>query len=390
VSLAQRFEQPLPVLEVSTDAISLETKDTATGVLTIKNAGGGTLKGYVAPRHRALTFEPDHWEGNTAKLRYTFNPAHADMTLGESFTTQLFVCSNGGEMVLPVIVKLTKMAITTRDGQVLANVKEFYEYALAHPSGARQVFTDSEFYMLLLAVGYPFMEVYESLHKDANRERAMDNFFILSGLKEKTTIALPNHHFVYDRPPSFEEKIHGYITVEKSDAGFYEGTIDKENHVSWLTLSANRLIPADFDEDNRARINFTIDPTKIRTIHAHERVYIGEHVAEITFRRLPPLTARLNRDAYRFDDKGVIEIANHTGEDLTIEVFCADAHIRFNAQRFVVGKFHEIPFTVKLSTLMNAGRLFRKTPYLHTKIEIKGKKSGWEQKLTLHVNVGEW
>lgn len=384
------FEQPLPVLDASAEFIYLETKETTTGTLTVKNTGGGTLKGYVAARHHALTFEPDWWEGNAESLRYTFHPSRAGILPGETFETVVYICSNGGEAALPVTIKLTKMAITTRDGTTIANINDFYKYAKTNPSGARQVFTDSEFYMLLLTVGYPYMEVYESLHKDANRERAMDNFFILSGLKEKTELALPERSFVFDRTPDDMTKLIGRIVVEKSDRGFYEAPITMENNAPWLSLSANRLISGDFDAEGRARINFAIDPKKISARYARECVSINEHTAEIIFRRQPFLTARLNRESYRFDDKGTIEVTNNTGGDLAVELFCADSYIRFAAKRYVIGKAHEIPFQIKLSAFMNAGRLLRKTPFMKTTIEVKGAGLGKANKIILPVTVGEW
>ncbi|MCL2203901.1 MAG: DUF5717 family protein [Defluviitaleaceae bacterium] len=384
------FEQPLPVLDVSEEALLIETKDSATGSLTVKNLGGSVLKGYVCSRHRALTFEPDWWEGNSAALSYHFNPAHTGISPGQSLQTQVYICSNGGEAALPVTIKLTKMAITTREGQIIANVRDFYDYALAYPMQARQIFTDSEFYMLLMAVGYPYMEVYESLHKDANRERAMDNFFILSGLKEKTTLFLPKQRFVYDQNHGDMGKIYGQIMVEKSDRGFYEAPIAPESAPPWLTLSANRLISSDFDAQNQARVNFCIDPVHISARYARERVRIENCTAELIFRRPLPLTARLNREAFRFEDKGIIEISNHSGGDLAIEVFCPDAYVRFAARTYSVGTYYEVPFGVKLSPFMNAGRLFRRTPFMRTAIEIKGTSPGRVFKLRLPLTVGEW
>jgi hypothetical protein len=383
-------------LDISDEFLLIETKETATGTLTVRNGGGGLLKGYVRSRNRALTFEPNQWEGNTQILTYTFNPASAEITPGQTLETLVYISSNGGEAVLPTTIRLTIMAITTREGQVIANVKDFYRYALSYPLQARQIFTDSDFYMLLLTVGYPFIEVYENLHKDANRERAMDNFFILSGLKRKTNLFVPKKTFVYDQSPGDVNKIYGQLMAEKSDRGYYEAPITPETSPSWLTLSANRLISSDFDAENRARINFVIDPMKIRARYARERIFIGngpdeeDGVVELIFRRPQPLTARLNSESYRYDDKGVIEIYNHTGKDIAVEPFCPDGYIRFGARSYVAGAYYEIPFTVRLSAFMNAGRIFRKTPYMTTFIEVKGSSPGQVYKLRLPVTVGEW
>ncbi|MCL2364990.1 MAG: DUF5717 family protein [Defluviitaleaceae bacterium] len=383
------FEHPLPVLNVSAEAIHIEIGSTSSGELIVKNSGGGTLKGYVTSRHRALTFSPSEWVGNAQTLQYTFDTALADGADGD-FETMVYVCTNGGETAIHVTARQAQMVITARDGTVISSVREFYQYSLAQPAAARQIFTDGEFYMLLLAVGYPYMEIYENLHKDANRERAMDNFFILSGMKQKTTATLPQTSFVFDRRPYDATPVRGYITVEKSDAGFYEAPIEVENAPPWLTFSANRLLSGDFDADNRARIPFAISPAMINTRYACERVYIANHEAEIIFRRLPPLQAKLNRDSFRYDDHGVIEITNNTGVDLSVEVFCKDSFVRFNARSYLVGGRYEIPFSVKLSAFSHAGRFFRKTPFMRTSIIVKGARPGVVHRLEIPLSAGEW
>jgi hypothetical protein len=383
------FEYPLPVLDISDETLFIETKESARGELTVKNTGGGLLSGYVRSRHRALTFEPDFWEGNNQIIKYTFHPAFAEISPGQTLETHVFISSNGGEAEIPVTIRLTKMAITTREGHTIANIKDFYDYALLNPQQSQRIFTDSEFYMLLLAVGYPYMEVYENLHKDANRERAVDNFFILSGLKQKTTLSLVKKTFVYDNPGD-AGKIYGQIILEKSDRGFCEAPITPETAPLWLSLSANRLISSDFDAENRARVNFTIDPSRITARYARERVLIENSAAEIIFRRANPFTIRLNRATYRYDDKGIIEIYNHTGKDLAIEPFCPDGFIRFAAKTYGAGAYYEIHFTVKLSPFMNAGRLFKKTPFMRSVIEVKGTNPGKVYKVKLPITVGEW
>ena len=101
---------------------------------------------------------------------------------------------------------------------MIANIAEFYEYSLVNSDGARRMFTDSEFYMLLLATGYPYLEVYENLHKDANRERAMDNFFILSGLKEETKVFAKQRKLEF--ASSINEPLKGRFEVRKTDVGY--------------------------------------------------------------------------------------------------------------------------------------------------------------------------
>jgi hypothetical protein len=412
---SNNFEYPLPKLSVDIEALDIETKSSHSGNFSIKNAGGGVLKGKIISRCEGLFFEPNEFEG-AAKINFSFNAATAGMGIGEAIRSKFFVTSNGGEKEIPVSAKLTKMSISTPDGYTIANIQDFYEYSLTHAAQARRIFTDSEFYMLLMASGYEYMEVYESLHKDANRERAMDNFFILSGLKGRTTLEVipttsgfggkfPAGEYSasddrrdfpaevcleFSQAPGIYDMLSGSFMVKKSDRGYVDAPMILRNESKWLTLSSGKLTASDFNEENIATVNFTIEPSKISSTFVREEIIIGEDIVEIIYRRLPPFVLRLNRDTYRYADRGTIEVINNTGVTMQIGVFCPENYIRFSARSFPVGARGEIPFEIKLSAFMNAQMLFRKLPYMQTMIEIKAKIPGQEFKKTLPITVGEW
>jgi hypothetical protein len=367
----ERLEYPLPELSVSTVNIIIETKDRLEGRLQIKNTGGAVLSGRIVCRAAYLSFEPATWEGNDVYITYRFNPEISGLKPGESADTFAYVCSNGGEIKLDITVKLIEMAITTDEGMVIANIYDFYEYALANPMGARRLFVSSDFYMLLLATGYSYMEAYEILHRDTHRERAMDNFLILSGLKQMTEFTILNPSLEYIRKPHENNILQGYFLVQKSDKGFVEAPITAKGNAPWINLPAHRLISADFNEANAAKVSFTIDPNKIEGRYARETVLVGADEVDVVFKRTKPLTIRLNREAFRFEDKGAIEITNHTGDEIWAEVFCKDSFVRFKAKKFPVGEAYEIPFDIKLSAFMSAQLLFRKLPFLRSVIEVK-------------------
>jgi hypothetical protein len=396
MKISEKYENPTPVLSADVDSLFIETKDTHTGKISIKNnsTGGEELRGHILSRCRGLSFEPMEFTGN-AVISYTFNAQAAGLGIGEAIHSRFFIASNGGELEIPVSAKLTKMSIATPDGHTIANIRDFYEYSQKQPAQARRLFTDSEFYMLLLASGYEYMEVYESLHKDANRERAMDNFFILSGLKEKTQLSVigdygeSGNRLEFSQAPGNLSPITGEFHVKKSDAGYAEAPLI--HNAPWLTLSSGKLATTDFDETNTATVTFTIEPSKIKNAFAQETVQVGAGAEiEIVFRRLPPLVLRLSRNAYRFSDHGILEVINNSGTNMEISVFCRDNYIRFAANSSTVGARTEIPFNVKLSTFMNAQMIFKKTPFMQTDIEVTAKIDGRETKKILPVIVGEW
>ena len=392
-----RYDYPLPVLDMDRDYIQIETKDRFEGSFDVRNTGGGVLKGYVFSRCPGLVFKPEEWEGNNRTINFSFSASAAGLRIGETLESHFFVMSTGGERQIPISAKLTKMSLSTSDGRIIANIQDFYDYSLVKPSQARRLFTDSEFYMLLLASGYEYMEVYESLHKDPNRERAMDNFFILSGLKTRTSLELGVRRLEFTQRPGEMDMMYGQFQVRKTDNGYVEAPVTVKEESPWLTLSSGKLSASDFNEEYAAVINFSIDPTRIPNLYAREQVVVGaepsadgSNIVEIVYRRKPSLQLRLNRDAYRYDDKGTINVVNNTGINMQVEVFCPESYIRFAARRFPVGAYGEIPFNIKLSAFMSAQLFFRKLPFLKTVIEIRATVPGQIHKKSLPIVVGEW
>jgi len=389
-----RFELPLPVLRISIDELYIETKDRYDGSFTVKNPGGGILTGQIHSRCPGLTFDPQSWEGNNQTITYTFNAAKAGLVTGESIDSHVYVTTNGGEIKLPVTARLTKMSILTTEGFTIANLQDFFDYAKTHSAQARRLFVDSEFYMLLLALGYKYMEVYESLHKDSNRERAMDNFFILSSLKSKTTLnVVSDKHLEFIQKPSDTNVLQGNIAVEKSDFGYIDAPI--AYNAPWLNCYASRLIQSDFNNEHMATINFSIDPMKIPGSYARELVTIGtesaaDNTVEIVYRRTAPVVFRIVRTAYRYEDKGILEIINNTGNDMKIELFCPESYVRFAARSYIVGAYSEIPFDIKLSAFLTAQLFFRKLPYMKTVLEVRAILPGQIYKKNIPLTVGEW
>ena len=390
-----RFDFPLPRLDISTDIIDIETNDKHEGSFTIKNTGGGTLSGQILSRCAGLVFSPAEWVGNTQIVSYTFNAADAGLTTGQSMESHVYISSNGGEKKLPVTAKLTKMSITTAEGYTITNLQEFFEYANNYPAQARRLFVDSEFYMLLLATGYAYMEVYESLHKDANRERALDNFFILSGLKGKTTFYIESKNLKFIQNPNENQLLYGHITVQKSDNGYVEAPITVRDNSPWLNFYASKLVQNDFKETLATMVNFSIDPMQINGTYARELVTIGtqptvENTAEIVYRRAAPIVLRLNRTTYSYEDKGVIHVTNNTGKDMKVEIHCPESYVRFSARSYLVGAYGEIPFNIKLSAFLSAQLFFRKLPYMRTAIEVRVNAQGQAYRKLLPIIVGQW
>jgi len=385
------YEYPLPTLELSTNHISIETGQ-HTGSFTIKNTGGGVLTGHILTRNRAIAFAPASWTGNSQTITYTYSPEKDNSSAG--FTkTKAYITSTGGEIALPITINSTTMTIPTPEGPTITSIRDFYNYASEHPQAARRLFTSSEFYMLLLSTNYPYMEVYESLHKDVNRERAMDNFFILSNLKNKTTLTLSTHQInITQGPPG---KILRQFHIQKSDNGYADAPITTLSGAPWLTLSTTRLSAADYNQNNNATVELTVDPLQIPQNFTREHIQVGtisntSSILDVNFRRAPNFTIKLNQQGFRYEDKGSIIIENNTGANMRADVFSRDKYVRFFAQSHMIGLTHSIPFEIRPSALASAQRLFRRLPYVSTYIDVRVQSIGQVFHQRLHLNIGEW
>jgi len=378
------YSLPLPNLSLDIDHISIKTTQDHEGEFTIKNTGGGTLEGHILSRSPAITFTPQSFTGNSQIISYTFDPKMA----ATSIESMVYITSNGGEVALPLTAQNTPMTIQTEEGQLITSTQDFFDYAAQHPNAARRLFTTSEFYMLLLSTGYKHMEIYEHLHKDVNRERAMDNFFVLSGLKSKTELTLPKQRIDIVAPPN--DKVYERFYVQKSDSGYTETPVFTANSAPWVTLATDRLVSSDYDHENKATVGFSIDPLLITGQFAHEVIQVGNQALDLTLRKATPLIIRLNREGFRYDDRGSINVINNTGYEMRLEVFCRDRYVHFYSRNYVIGASFSVPFDIKPSALASTRRLFKKIPYISTYIDVKAQCYGQSYHERLHLNIGEW
>jgi len=398
-----QYEHPLPILESDTNSLSATPGHG--GSFTIINTGGGQLSGHILSRLDGLVFTPSRIEGNNQVISYSYTPPE-NSTPPQSTTSQhnnnnntqathtqsvAYITTNGGEITLPITVSHSPMTIQTDEGVPISSVSDFYAYANSYPGAARRLFTTSEFYMLLLSTGYEYLPIYESLHKDTNRERAMDNFFQLSGKKTKTTLSLETKRIDITQKPGQISRATFY--VQKSNSGYADAPITIRGDAPWLGLSTTRLATGDFDTNNRAKVDIKIDPLHLPGTFLREHIMVGrdpivDNILELNIRHAAPFNLRLNRAGYRFDDRGTIEIENNTGYDMTVDLYSRDRFVRFYANSYVVGQNYSIQFEIRPGAFTSG--FFRKTPYVSTSVDVRAHCPGQVFQRRLHFTIGEW
>lgn len=402
----QTLEYPLPILSVSKAELVIEAKGEHSEMILIKNTGGGTLEGKIISPTKSLTFVPDQWEGNRQEVTCKFLPDPVEgWKPGDVRNFSVLILSNGtgssgssgssgstrGGFFLAVTVRIAKMAIQRPEGVTITNLQDFYDYGREYPKEAEDLFGDSTFHMLLLAMEFPYTDAYVLLKKDTNRPRALDNFFILAGLKKRTVLIAPEpqkEHRVINNA-----MIHGDFTVQKSDKGYIEADISSEGGAAWLKLESDTLTIDDFDSDNTATVKYTIDPLLIKGSYARDRAIIksfDDIAVELVFKRPGPFRAWLPREGFSYQDEGSVMIENQTGEPLKIELSCKENYVRFYQQEYEVEDSMSIPFIIKLSPLQSAQMLFRKVPSLFAEIEVRALYKETFITKSLPLTAGEW
>ncbi|MCL2373035.1 MAG: DUF5717 family protein [Defluviitaleaceae bacterium] len=381
------FEGPIPRLNVDTGSINLEATRVVTGEIKLRNKGGSTLEGRVVSRCPGLTFSPAKFEGNRQTISYSFDPKASGIQAGHSMRSMAYITTNGGEKAINISVKVIEVPIQTPDGYLIANIQDFYRYYLKNPNAARRIFRDNDFYRLLIAVKYPYKEVYEALYEDANRDRAIDNFFMLSGLAEKNNISLTPGQIVFTQKPYDTTTMESSIEAQCSNNSYVEAVAQAAPE--WVNLPIGKLTAADFASEKLATINFSISPRKIHATYAQGQIQIGSQKVDITYRRLPAVTAKLKYSNLSYDDQGIIAIENNSGKALRIKVFSKESYIRFTAKGYLIEAYGEIPFEVSLSAFTRAQQFFLKQPYMHAEIEVEA-ESGVAFKKKLPLTVGRW
>ncbi|MCL2352004.1 MAG: DUF5717 family protein [Firmicutes bacterium] len=390
MDIDERFEHPAPVLSADAGEIALRAPAGAVceGSITLKNTGGGLLSGSVASGADCLDFFPREFEGNKVTVRYRLSPGVSRP--GGRIRANAVVTSNGGELVIPVTAEFTGPGIKAADGTAIADPADFLAYALNDPARAAELFSGPDFRDFLSGAGEP-LRAYETVAGDPDRERALENYLVISGLKSKTVLYLKENSFEIELNPGDSRPVRGSLPLEREGRGYLDAPVRAERGVPWLSVKKSAEA-SDFGGGDAAALRFTVDPKTVKPSWDAERLYVGDGglSAEITVRRRPPLEARLSREFFGMDDEGFLAIVNNTGGDLLIEVVPQEAFVRFSGVKFLVGERADIPFQVKFGAFQAAQTVVRKQPYVEAVIEVRSNTGYGRFRKRLKITAGEW
>ena len=370
--LLANLEKPIPKLAVDANRIDIEGSGVVKGSFNIKNAGEGELAGKIASGAGFLNFFPDFFSGNDININYSLNLEG----LKGGRRAEAVITSNGGEKQLIFDIKVNPPDITASCGTKISTLEHFLDYVRKSPVASRQLFMRRDFLMWLFNMGYPSMDIYEKFASDPNKERAVDNFLVFNGLKNKAKLLLPERDMMLTIPP-WESAVTGGIKIKRSTWGYVEGSLSLKTPVDWLKLDSAKITGASFDEDNTAEISYIILPEELKKRDmAHIELECSEKQSlYIHARPAPAFEAGLDRESYSFEDKGKLIVKNNTGKDLMIDIFCEN-FIKFEAKRYYISRQAEINFDIKFGSFKAATLALKKQLYASSKMHVSAACGG--------------
>ncbi len=374
MEILEQFEYALPRVASDTEKLVIESYMDFDGRIRLTNAGGGTLRGTITANSPLIRFEPAKFHGNDITVNFTYLLDTDHRT--EVIQTEALVTSNGGELRIPIIIRIATPLITD-DGERLAALKDFCNYVKRKPNPARQLFMRPSFVEWLMNLNFEPAELdfYEKLCEDVNRERAVDNFLIMQKQKARCHLRLLKTD-VYVDIRAFEKNIiTGEIAFERVGWGFLEAKLLIPKSCKWVMLSDYEINGASFDDSGICRINYFIDTAKLPANYAEQAVIItGESQRDLEFQIIAhvmkPVDAQLSKVCYLMEDSGELIITNNSARDLLIELESSETFVKLSNTRFYLAKSARIPFDVRMSMLQSAQLMLTKQPTIKTTITL--------------------
>ncbi|MCL1997012.1 MAG: DUF5717 family protein [Defluviitaleaceae bacterium] len=370
------FENELPIISVNHNGVSEQRETTINlqsspteervGKIIIENIGAGTLKGSIYS-NSTVVFDVPHFNGNNIETRYSLNlPLNAP----KEICTNVTIASNGGEHTIKFIINVLPPVLFT-EGFSINDMDSFYKLWVQNPSFAKKIFMKHDFYLWLHTINYEYIDIYEQFRNDVNKERGINNFFVLNKLKNPTTTSLYEEKIQMALDPFKIEPCTGKVRVRRHGEGFTDETL--KCNVPWVIFRKSSVTTADFKQSNEIEIDYEIDRKLInkRVQYGTISLETGTGEVQIKAQVLNLVDIRLNKNYAGIKDDLFLYIKNNTKEPLRIEIAPRDNFVKFDKNLYIIKTEEAIPFGLRLSTLQTAQKSIRKQPVFQSFIRVK-------------------
>jgi len=332
--------------------IAEEVIESYNGGLVIRNLGGGLLYGNIMADDECVSFDETEFEGNEIELKYNIDVKNC--TAKKFLKFNIYIVSNGGEVIIPVFIKVLKDIFYTDDNYKIVEIKDLFSYYKKKPKKAVNVFYSEEFMDWLLKIDFEYVDVVKFILKDVNRERAIENFFILSKLKKRCLFEIIEKNINISVKPFQTDILSGSVVILKKGYGYIYKELKLKYDSKWFKIKKSIITSDDFDDENRCYINYEINPKLIDGNFSRECIIIDENTeAKINITKLPKIVVSLSSEIYEYDDFGSVIIENNCGKDLIFEFSSKDSFIEFEKKHCLISETDNVFFKIKRSKMQN-------------------------------------
>ncbi|WP_317368443.1 DUF5717 family protein [uncultured Tyzzerella sp.] len=389
MNLVEFLEYPLPIIQIDIDKIAINTNEKSSGVISIKNIGGGVLSGEIVSNTDFLLLDRESFSGNDVKIEYSIAPSI--YYNGDFIKSQIIIISNGGQVYIPVYITVSSFVYLECGKEKIHTIKEFYGYYLKNYIEAIRIFYSYEFMIWLKNINYKHIDVVEEILKDANKQRAIDNFFVLSKIKEKAYIQLSQKNFKYKYfTTNFDAEIIGIIPLKLIGTGYFEENITIEDDIDFIKISKDKITNKDFDDNGNYNLEFRILKNKITNFFERRKIIFNKAKESIIIEisKKNPLEILFEKDYFTTTDNGTLKILNNTEKDIIIEIVPKDTFVFFEGKKYLVSKYTEIGFNIRVTGFLKAQMDFTKKPNIESEILIKAILDDSVYKMQKKIYIG--
>jgi len=371
MNILKELEYPIPEISVSTKKIVLQTHKSVQDKFVISNAGGNILKGEIISDIEHITFSPLKFEGNKVVVKYKVSVEA--LKPHEIYKSNFVIVSNGGEVRIDVLIKVTMPILVTKLDVKISSLEDFYKFTIDSPVEARFVFTSQDFLEWLKEINFKNLDSYLFFLEDHNKERGLDNFLLANGLKEPAKLLLERKKLSIRIEPFSREITTHTVRVLKEGTGYFKTTLNVKRMSPWLHVETKSISSTDFINRDFKDIDFYVNAKYVDQKIVSDSIVIDDYgenfIVEVIKNDM--LNIYLSKKNYDWNEMGKLIIENNCEKDIVVELFENDDFIRFEGQKYFVGKNAVIPFMIKMSAFKTASTFFKKQPIVQSSILVK-------------------
>ncbi len=365
MDLIENLEYNKPIIKTSIDNISIKTSTMTEVLFTIENLGGGVLQGEIFCDDKYIFVNKNIFNGN---VNISCIIDVKNFSYGDFITTDITILSNGGDVVIPTTIQVTKDFFLTRSGVKIYTLKEFVKYYFANPLEGKSIFYSEKFEHFIMKINSSYKGIYNSVKNDDVAERGIENFFLMLNLKEQCKIVIDSYKEI-EILPLEENNYNGIIELKKIGNGYVSGNL--QVNCNWFKLLKYTVTDNDFDEYGYCQIEYTIDTKLIKNSVSQCLITIDEE-NKMIFKVRKNNFAKISVDKEVFNnrEKAFIHIENLCSKPLTFNISTNNSNIILEEKTVIVNDKIDILFSIKL-TPVELGRVaVLKQPYFESKIKV--------------------